>query len=308
MTPLWVAILLTLLGSTCMNMGLVLQKKGVSQLVLEPGPGRRGRLRRYFTSPIWCWGMFLLVLGYGLFMRACTAKAAPISVLQPIFAFGVVIVAVMAVIYLKERFGALEWFGVALLVVGVVLLGYSAEEGNRDEAQVYLPQLLLYTFGLGGLIGVAAFLISRPQHVVNVEFLYGVLAGVLLGIGYLNTRTFSLEIRAVVMGEWVHYDILALGLILLLVGLFGGLVVLQKGFRRGRALIITAVNLVVNQVIVVAGGMFCLGERFPRDPSHFKERVFGLGAILVGTVILARFGGGDNAVESARLENTEVAA
>ena len=73
-----------------------------------------------------------------------------------------------------------------------------------------------------------------------------------------------------------------------------GLAVLQMGFRRGRALIVTAVNLVTNQVLVVAGGLICLGERFPTEPWPFAARVLGLGGILAGIILLARLSAGTN--------------
>jgi hypothetical protein len=66
------------------------------------------------------------------------------------------------------------------------------------------------------------------------------------------------------------------------------------GFRRGRALIVTAVNLVTNQVLVVAGGLICLGERFPSQPVPFAARVAGLGGIFAGIILLARLSAGTN--------------
>jgi drug/metabolite transporter (DMT)-like permease len=285
--PIYVAIALTLTASTIMNLGLVLQKKGVTEIAARPQAGQRGRIRKYLRSGTWRWGMALLVVGYGLFMAASFARAAPISLLQPIFAFGVVVVALMAVLYLKERFGAVEWLGVVLLVAGVVLLGASAEEGRREDARVYLPYLLIYLAGAAALIAAGILMIKFFHRRINTEVLYGILAGTLLGVGYLNTKTFALAWKT------ERWGVAAFGLVMLLVGLFGGLVVLQKGFRRGRALIVTAVNLVVNQVAVVAGGLLCLGEKFPKDPTHFYERVVGLAAILCGTVILARFSSGE---------------
>ncbi len=274
----WFAIVLTLIASTCMNLGLVLQKKAVSQ------PG--WRLERFYHSPLWCAGMGLLVGGYGLFILANSFKAAPISLLQPIFAFGLLVVAFMAVLYLKERFGPLEWLGVVLLITGVVLLGLSAEESSRQTAAVHLSRLLLYLSGLAMLGLIAVLLIKFFSTRVNVEILYGMLAGVLLGTGYLNTRTLTLA--------WseARFMVFLLALALLGIGLLGGLTVLQKGFQHGRALIVTAMNLVINQVVVVAGGILCLGERFPQERLAFDARVGGLIAILVGTVILARFSTG----------------
>jgi drug/metabolite transporter (DMT)-like permease len=230
--------------------------------------------------------MGLLVGGYALFLSASFFRAAPISLLQPIFAFGLTVVAVLAVAYLKERFGALEWLGVVLLVAGVVLLGASAEEGTKAYAQVDLLRLLAFLAGAAVLVMAGVLMTKLFQNRAGGEVLYGLLAGVLLGIGYLNTKTFALAWRADRPG------LVLLALAGLLVGLLGGLAVLQQGFQRGRALIVTAVNLVVNQVTVIGGGLFCLGESFPREPIHLHERLAGLGAILVGTVLLARFGSG----------------
>lgn len=274
----WIAILLTLIASTCMNLGLVLQKKAVS----EPG----WQLERCYRSPTWCLGMALLVGGYGLFILANSFRAAPISLLQPIFAFGLLVVAFMAVVYLKERFGALEWLGVVLLVTGVVLLGLSAEESSRQTAAVHLSRLLLYEAGLGTLGALALLLLKFHHTRLNGEMLYGMLAGVLLGTGYLNTRTLTLA--------WLEARpaVFLLALALLGIGLLGGLTVLQQGFRHGRALIVTAMNLVINQVVVVVGGILCLGESLPRERLQFDARISGFLAILAGTLILARFSTG----------------
>lgn len=51
--------------------------------------------------------------------------------------------------------------------------------------------------------------------------------------------------------------------------------------------------------MVVVGGLFCLGETFPEDPAKFGTRVAGLGAILGGTLLLARFSAGPRPVAAA---------
>jgi drug/metabolite transporter (DMT)-like permease len=277
---LWTAIALTVIASTCMNMGLVLQKKAVSA---QPGEESTTVAGSQSTSALWCAGLALLVGGYGLFVLATSSRAAPISLLQPIFACGLLVVAWMAVVYLGERFGAAEWLAVALLFVGVVALGMSAERGDAQEVGVRLPYLLAYLTGLGGVALVVGVLLASPARRLKGEVLFGLLAGLLLGVGYLNTKTVTLAVAA------GHVGVSLLGAAATGVGLLGGLLTLQLGFRRGRALIVTAVNLVVNQVIVVLGGIICLGESFPEAPLKFSARVAGLGAILVGTLLLARF-------------------
>jgi hypothetical protein len=65
----------------------------------------------------------------------------------------------------------------------------------------------------------------------------------------------------------------------------------QAGFQHGRALIVVAMNAVTNKVVTIVGGMATLGEVLPQEAALAAARVVGFVAILVGTVVLARFGG-----------------
>jgi hypothetical protein len=80
-------------------------------------------------------------------------------------------------------------------------------------------------------------------------------------------------------------------------GNIGGVWVQQAGFQRGRALIVVAMNAVTNKVVTILGGMAVLGEILPAEPSLAAARVGGFVTILVGTVVLARFGGEQIAAE-----------
>lgn len=288
----WAAITLTLVASACMNLGLVLQKKGISGRADDsPGTGadgRRGRLPRFRSAPTWYAGMTLLLGGYAVYGLAMSARAAPISLLQPLSASGLLVVALMAVVYLNERFDTLEWLGVALLLLGVILLGFSAENSPRWTVGVHDPRLAAFLLATAAAALFVVMTIRRTATPARAECLFGVLAGLLLGTGYLNTKIFALAVQA-------HRPGLALvaGLCMAL-GLGGGLAVLQMGFRRGRALIVTAVNLVTNQVLVVTGGLICLGERFPTQPWPFAARSAGLAGILFGIILLARLSAGAN--------------
>jgi len=115
----WGAIALAVAGSACMNLGLVLQKRGI----VRPEP-QSPLTRTTFRSrhpPIWYLGMGLMVGGYGIYAAAVSARVAPISLLQPLSASGLLVVALLAVVYLNERFDAAEWLGVGILLAGVIL-------------------------------------------------------------------------------------------------------------------------------------------------------------------------------------------
>jgi hypothetical protein len=50
-------------------------------------------------------------------------------------------------------------------------------------------------------------------------------------------------------------------------------------------------NAVTNKVVTIVGGMATMGEVLPHEATLAAARVAGFAAILVGTAVLARFGG-----------------
>jgi drug/metabolite transporter (DMT)-like permease len=277
----WTAIALTLVSSAAMNLGLVLQKKGLTRS--HRGPAAiENESSRFRPSPTWYAGLALLIGGYAVYLMAVSARSAPISLLQPLFASGLLVVAFLAVVYLNERLGPGEWTGVGLLLVGVILIGLSAEE--PQTLAVGLDRTLFAGFltGAGMLVAILICVLQRPHTSTVAEFLFGILTGVLLGTGYLNTKVVAIA--------WQEGStrLVIVAVACMAIGLIGGLCVLQIAFRSGRALIVTAVNLVTNQLLVVAGGLYCLGERFPNQGFPFAARVGGLVGILSGILMLAR--------------------
>lgn len=270
---------MTLIGSSLTNFGVVLLKKHTTEL--PDGTRReRGSLGAYFTGLKGQLGLALNVLGFGLFLLATTSHSAPISVLRPLSAFGLAVVAVLAVFYLREGLVAREWLGICLLAGGVIMLSASTEPPPLEQLYIHLPQYLGYVIGaivvsVTGLV-LLPFLHSRGV----VEVFYGFVAGVLYGVGYLNTKAVSLawqEDRPELMG---------LALLLMGGGMLSGFAVFLRSLYHARAVVVKSVNFVTNQAVAAAGGMFCLGEQFPHDPAGFTLRILGYGAILSGFLIL----------------------
>jgi uncharacterized membrane protein len=278
----WFAIALAVTGSACMNLGLVLQKKGIDPPAARSGDTSTFRHSRH--APIWFLGIAMMIGGYALYAAAVSARVAPISLLQPLSASGLLVVAFLAVIYLNERFDSAEWFGVGFLLTGVILLGLSARglqlASNGVEPTRYLA---FFAIVLTLATAVAFAVPSLPRR---AELLLGVLSGLLFGTGYLNTKALALAVQDRSLG------LTLISTVLMTLGLLGGLVALQFGLRAGRALIVTAINLVTNQVLVVAGGLVCLGESLPRETLPFAARIAGLCGILAGIALLARVGAG----------------
>ena len=81
--------------------------------------------------------------------------------------------------------------------------------------------------------------------------------------------------------------------------MLSGVFTQQGGFQRGRAMTVTAVLAVLNKVIAIFGGMFALGEVLPENSTKQRLRLTALAALLLGTVLLARFSKPEDASTAA---------
>src|SRR5215831_6525258 len=124
----WIAIALTVIATVSTKIGLVLLKRGIH------AP----------RALVWYLGIAMLVGGMGIYMAANSIRAAPISLLQPIYASGWLLLALMSVSFLHERFQVMEWVGLSLLFTGILLLAGSVEKNQAGQAGVDLPRLRIY--------------------------------------------------------------------------------------------------------------------------------------------------------------------
>lgn len=276
---LWLAVALTLLGSGLMNLGIVLMKVGALEVPSERR-ARVGVVGAYAGSPKSWLGLAINFAGAGLFLAAISARAAPVSLLQPLATFGLVVNALLAVVWLRERFNRGEWLGVALLFLGVVLVGASAQTpaGEPTLHHQSLPYFLAVILVLAG--GAFVWLMRGRDHLL-VEVLYGLLAGLLLGLGYFDAKTSALAWRQAGGGIAALYTILMVG------GLVGGFLTLLKGYYQGRVVIVKSTSFVINQVVVGVGGIYCLSEGFPQQTLALSARLGGYALILGGFCMFA---------------------
>jgi hypothetical protein len=102
----------------------------------------------------------------------------------------------------------------------------------------------------------------------------GAAGGVLIGVGALLTRVMLLELKV------DHYVIFGILMAIVVFTNIAGIFACQAGFQRGRAMTVTALQVVINKFIAVLGGFFALGESLPEDPTSFTPgggtRVFEL--------------------------------
>ena len=287
-----IAIVFALVASVGFNVAAALQKSAAVRLPKLSFPPERRALRAFLTNRAWMTAFTISGISQGVFLVA--AANAPISLVQPLLGTGLVVLAGFSVFYLKEKLGAGEWIGIFTLIAGLALLGASAEVGEvRGLEAISWPRLIVLTAVLlASVFAVRAIELRRPGT-FSIELLVGAAGGVLIGIGALFTRVTMLEFQA-------GHVVFGIVLITITMGMMlSGVFTQQGGFQRGRAMTVTAVLAVLNKVIAIFGGMFALGEVLPENATKQRLRLTALAALLLGTVLLARFSKPEDASTAA---------
>jgi multidrug transporter EmrE-like cation transporter len=115
----------------------------------DPPSGRL--LGRLLRRPRWLAAMALSVAGFGL--QVLALRGAPLSLVQPVLALGLVLLLVLGRVVLGERPGRRELLGAVGVIAGVTLLVLAAPErgGDGDAAALAVACVLL------GALAVAPF-------------------------------------------------------------------------------------------------------------------------------------------------------
>ena len=140
---------MTLFASTSINIGKALQKKGTKSL--PKLTFKKDVLKTYFSNETWKLGLGLDIIG-GLMMIVALA-IAPVSVVQPVSAGGVAILAGFSHVFLDEKLREKEWIGVWCAVLGTIGIGWTTggnvaikKDGKVEESIVSTWRYVLGVF------------------------------------------------------------------------------------------------------------------------------------------------------------------
>jgi drug/metabolite transporter (DMT)-like permease len=271
-------IALALSASFCFNVGLALQKRAALSL-----PRVRGwspaTVVAFVRNRAWLAANATIAAGW--ILQFLALRIAPIGVVMPAVAAGVVFQAWLAVRWFGERLGASESCGIAACAVGVVLIGMSIDSSLEiASSSIDLQRTGLVVVVLGAssafAIGAARF-DSRWSE-----------SGLAIAAGLLYAGT---GLLTKVLGIFAARDGAALEValtVLVMLALGGAAIfVLQAAQQRGRALVVVPVMGVLADFLPALLGPLVFGEVWPRGRFAWL-RLAALLTILIGMFLLAR--------------------
>ncbi len=289
-----VGLLVAGAAAVCFESSYALQALEARAVGGPPGPSA-GLLARLARRRLFVVAIALGLAGYGL--QVLALGQAPLTLVQPVLALGLVLLLVLAVRVLGERVGVRELLGAAAIVVGVAAIALSSPERHADLAGG--APLVAAVIGLALLtIGPAA--LARRGLAGGVALTIG--AGAADALAALAARLISDELTA---GRPLAALAWAAGAgAAVLVGLTCELAALQLLPVARVAPVVLGMQIAVPVALAPA----VAGEHWGSTPLGGAVLVGGLVVVTAGAAVLAAsaslgelLGGGGGAEEAEHL-------
>jgi drug/metabolite transporter (DMT)-like permease len=228
-------------------------------------------------SRSWLYLLGLAVDALAFLLSLVALRSLPLFVVQSIVASFLAVTAVLGALVLKMPLRPADKIGIAVVIVGLVLVALSAAEDKTVETARSLSWGVLVA---AVLLVVAAFPLARIRGAAGAAAL-GAVAG--LGYGVVAVATRVLPSPLTVGG--VLTDPATYGLVL---GAAVALLAYSTAMQRGSVTLATAPLVVLETVVPALVGLLMLGDR-PR-PGWGEVAAAGFVIAVAGALSLARHG------------------
>lgn len=269
------AVVMALVASALINYSLFLQKKAVDRLPKLKAKLSWSVIRAFITNKPWLISQAFNVSGFILYMAVLSF--APVSIVEPIIASGVALLAYLAMKNLGERPRQIDLVALGMTILGVVLLGVSLAEGIPEDSLHDPAELWLFT---AVIIFLSIFVpLALRRRGPNSEAVgLGISAGLFMGIA----AVFSRLLMGNFGGQWYIW------LLVCIVTYTPGFVILETALQRGMAVIVTPPYNGIMEFVPILVGTIALNESFPQSHILTALRLLSFALILIGTVILSK--------------------
>lgn len=235
---------------------------------------RIGLFAHLLRRPIWLGAIGLSIVGWILQLLALTK--APLTLVQPVLALGLLLLLGFGVKLLGERVGARELAAVAVIIVAVGLIAWAAP---TEPGTVPRDAGLAVALGLLGVLTVAPVAASLRAAPPVALLIVG--AGAADGFAAFVTKIVSEELES---GSLLLGAIWGVGAALaVLVGLLSE----SSALQRAAATRVAPIVLVLQIAIPVVMAPIVGGESWAATPLGGGVLVFALALLCLGVVVLA---------------------
>jgi drug/metabolite transporter (DMT)-like permease len=184
-------IVAAMAASAAYNVAIGLQAMEARDVPREHGL-RLSLMLRLLQRPRWLAGAALNFLGWPL--QTVALLLAPLTVVQPCLAAGLLLLLLMGAHHLHEHVGRREVISIAAIITGVAVAAVASPARSDSEAAA---GALIVVLGVLGLLALLPYVISRVRHVSGLPV--AVSAGLAFAWSGISTKLLS---DALSTGDW----------------------------------------------------------------------------------------------------------
>jgi drug/metabolite transporter (DMT)-like permease len=259
-------------------------------------------VRSVARSRRWIAGFAAMAAGLGLQVVALTM--APVSVVQPVLAGGLLGLVAVSGVVLGERLTKRQLAALAFVLLGVLAVALSARAGGTVATGVSRASFAELAGPLAALGALAAWAGLRggarvrgvgasPRNLVN----FAVGAGILYGLGAVSEKAVATHLSADGLASGALHSLGTAYPWVFVIVTLGGMLVFQSGLQRHPASMMASFTNVTASVCALAGASAVFGEPVLPDGWWSVARVLGLA--LIGLAIVALISQKEPAMEVA---------
>ncbi len=297
-------IILAIIATTCVNIGVALQKKGLKdglpELNIEGGVNNFGNdFLKYFKNKYWVIGFFLGIIGWIPFVIA--QGLVGIIVVQPLQSVGLIIMVIVASRFLDEKISVVEIIAIAMLILAPILIAFSDISNIHIDLTSFLIPFLVFLIIIFLLI-FFFIIISKKQNQDHWKGLFKVtIAGLFFSLGGMFANILAqayndASINIISPFGWLEilfgifwFDYFHLWVFLSFYGLLGfnfiGIIFQNNGLQKGKAVVLWPIQTSINLIVPVIGGFII----FQQSVNNLLVFIIAIVMIFIATVILSKF-------------------
>ncbi len=290
-----IAIILSLIAYTMLNIGFVLQKKGASSLPQVEHQTIMENVKNFLYNKIWLLGLILTSVQWFFYLFALDAGS--ISLVTPFNGWGIVVLIIFSYFYLKESISRVEFVCIGITVAGVFLLGVTAPEPRALDqgimaAMLSTPISLAFLLLMGALV-IVPVVLSWKRNFWHADIILGACSGVAASIGAIFSNALMAHISTdnLFPTLWIALGTLVFWfyLIMAAAGNTVSMIYQQIAYQKGKASLVAPLFTIVSLVIPVIAGIIMFEEWGLVSPDLVILRVVSIMVITAGAATLSYF-------------------
>jgi hypothetical protein len=228
------------------------------------------------------WFAIGMLIGAGAWVMHVAAIAmAPLSVVQAVLSGGIVLLAVMADKMFGFKVGKRQWWGLACIAVGLILLGITMPDTDGAHSSYSLSTMIAFEAGLLG-VGVLLTMGTRiPGSHAHHGIIYAAVAGILFGVCNVGVKALTGTVAdhgivGLLLSPWTLTSLIASA---------GAFYASARSLQDGDAVPVITITGTATTICVIAGGILVFGDPLPGTALGIVVQAFAFLLVIVASAL-----------------------